>query len=388
MNPVHRQNERDPLFFFKIELPPEIPEAIKAPQRMIVLAKKRIVNPPIMKIISKYTLSSVVMATIVGSKAVAATTVLWSGAGDGSDFNSDANWGGPSDSAPLSGDTAAYLNSSAPNVALTSDAEVKALVAAGWAQSTTVAVDTGASTLTLEGIDVIGSSGASLTLQGDYNFDPAIGGTARFKITPGSTLTVDGAVFSTADSTATLGIYNGASSGTVLFDGVSIDTFDRVVVQLGQIIEFSNTNTIDSDLGLYTGATLSFDTTGDKLDVSGNLTGTGTWVFDVSPGTDPFIEVVNGLNVDGITLDIPATGFAGAHPSSPVILAEYGTLSGTDFANHSSIPLLPGQRIVYDFNGDTQIAIVPELAYASPLLVALLPLFVARSRRHGTKPLA
>ena len=122
----------------------------------------------------------------------------------------------------------------------------------------------------------------------------------------------------------------------------------------------------------------------DSLTVNGNADIDGEWLFDVASLSDSDLLTVSGnidLGADSIfTINGPT---AGASPSNPIIIAQYGTRTG-EFNPNSITGLGPGQSIDYAFNGN-QIAIVPEPSRILPVLLGFLPLLVLRRRTRLTR---
>jgi hypothetical protein len=217
----------------------------------------------------------------------------------------------------------------------------------------TVNLNTGGNTLSLTsgGADVGVTPTGSLTFSGNLagsgaaDFDLSIGGSANFQ------------------------------NGSIVADG-------DIVLAGGGTMAASNL-TITPGGGDFTVSGTSISPGGDggigTVTVDGDMGGTGTWIFDaVDISTSDLVNVTGELDVSGFVLNLSGAA-TGANLINPIIIANYGNASEpAPFFNVLNLPA--GKRIDYNFNGNS-IAIVPEVTYAFPLLLAFLPLMGRRSRK-------
>lgn len=298
--------------------------------------------------------------------------VDWDGgpSGTGIDFNLPANWDG--DVFPGSTGTARFTDvghDGSPGFDVSSLSSSITVGSLDFNSTKNWRIQSGsANVLTVE--SVISNSGSGrIDLNGSFSspgdLDIVIGfGSRRIRLQNGSlvgsgNLSITGGQLD-LDSSFSI---NGYSQTSILSGAVVV----RVGADIGGIVDIQST----ADLR-FIGNTSAVST------VSG-VSGSGDWVFDLAANSDvasAFVDVTGTADIGSLTLDLrnnPSTG--------DMVLASYGTLTGGQFAN--VIGLGPGQSINYNYgpNGD-QIALVPEVSLASPLLAAFLPLFALRRRNR------
>jgi hypothetical protein len=331
--------------------------------------------------------------TLIGLTVLAvqpASAVKWVGPGTPTDFNSSANWA--NGTVPGSGDQALFQNNA--NATLSSDITVGYLTASfTWdpGRVGTVTIDAGANTLTLDrpssvNADASATGGGTLNLKGNIALatsNPSLiaGATSRI-VFDSATLSSSGAGFVPFVGGGTVELSNSSTASSV----------SRLIVNNGTSLEVSGTSTINGNLevkngsSLVVGGTSSLTVTGDILASSG--TPDSKWVIDLA-GTSPSTSLISAtdINITDVALDLSNVPIYTA-PDVPYVLATYsGTLTGNEFA---SVAGLGHHQIVYNFGPNAnQIAIIPELSHATPLLSGLLPLLMVRvRRRRGSCPVA
>lgn len=141
--------------------------------------------------------------------------------------------------------------------------------------------------------------------------------------------------------------------------------------------------TVTGNLSLN-GGTLSPGVNGSgTMTVTGAVSGSGTWVFDVvDSSTTDLINVTGAggtLDVSGFTLNLSAPAQASA--GDRIVIASYP--ANTSAGQFSSVSGLGGNWEM-DYNTAGEIAIVstiPEATNIIPLSLAFLPLLSMRNRR-------
>lgn len=314
-----------------------------------------------------------------------ADTFRWSGgsSADPTDFNDPDNWTFYLGGTPGSGDEAFFqVDATAKLSSNTTVGRVE--LATKFANVREVTVDTNGKTLTLDLITSAtanaGTGSATLNLKGNVVFaasQPSIqaGSTGRVVFDSG-TLTSTGG--------GTLPVYGG---GVVELKSTAVGSgIGSVNVSGGTELNITGTSSIAGNLRLEGGTSLALggtDTlnlTGDIYTISASSTA-ADWVIDLA-GTSANTSLINAadINITNIDLDLSNVPSYTA-PDVPYVLATYtGTLTGDEFA---SISGLGGHQIVYNFGPlSNQIAIIPEIGHATPLLGGLLPLLMVRARRR------
>lgn len=315
----------------------------------------------------------------------ASSAVKWIGPSTPTDFNSSANW--QSGTVPGTGDKALFQNNA--DATLSADTTVGSLSASfSWdpGRIGSVTIDTGANTLTIDSpisspnaatADASATGGATLKLKGNI---------ALLTSTPSFTAgTTSRIVFDSANLTSSTGYVPFVGGGVVeLSNSTLASSVTRLIVNQATSLEISGTSTINGDLELKSGSSLvigdssSLTVTGD---IFSSLTPDSKWVIDLA-GTSPNTSLISAtnINITDVALDLSNVPTF-AQPNTPYILATYsGTLTGSEFA---SVTGLGDRQIVYNFGPNAnQIAIIPEMSHAAPLLSGLLPLLMVRVRRR------
>lgn len=323
---------------------------------------------------------------VVGLAALSvqpASAVKWVGPSTPTDFNSSANWNGGT--VPGSGDQALFQYSA--NATLSSDITIGYVNASvSWNPGLVgnVTIDAGANTLTIDSpssiyADASATGSATLNLKGNIALatsDPTIaaGATSRI-VLDSATLSSSGAGFVPFVGGGTVELSNSSTASSVT----------RLIVNNATSLEVSGTSTVNGNLEVKNGSSLVVGGT-SSLTVTGNiLPSSGTpdskWVIDLA-GTSPDTALISATDIDvsDIALDLSNVPTY-VSSTTPYVLATYsGTLTGNEFA---SVTGLGNNQIVYNFGPNAnQIAIIPELSHAAPLLSGLLPLLMVRVRRR------
>lgn len=317
-------------------------------------------------------------AFLASSDFSSGQSIRWIGTrGAPGDFNDGANWAGGA--VPGPGNEALIRNNPAGTITLSSPTEIQSLNVRNNGSATIVA---GSGTpLEINGTTQpirVRSAGASLTLTGDFALsDPGSVNTIRAE--DGATLNIVGATVDSGLSDIRIESRNGGNLAAT--DSTFNVGQELIVTDFGSsAIEFNGTNTINGGgLTLEANAAIGLSP-GDLLDVNGGTIEGGTWVLDVGAGGtgSDFIEAVD-IDITNIHLDLTGN-VTGSGPGNPRVLATYsGTLTqnGTPegFASVTGLP--SGLRLSFD-NG--QIALVPEMSLAAPILAGFLPLVAFRRR--------
>ncbi len=178
--------------------------------------------------------------------------------------------------------------------------------------------------------------------------------------------------------------------GSLVINGDATDVNGLMRVQAGTMIvngdcSLSNTTTVSSGAKLggsgsvgaaviNAGGTIAPGNsagtfTADSLDIDGTL------AYEVDGVASDLLVVVNDLDIDGATLAITdlGGGWTGVY-----VVAQYGSLTGSAFA---SVTGLDGDyTVVYDYNGGTEIALVPEPATMSLLALGGIAMLKRRKK--------
>ncbi len=299
---------------------------------------------------------------------------IWTGGATLDDFNTRGNW--DNSKAPLINNNSTANNGHSAE--FTSDAEPTVggeistfLLSVGNNAAVTLA--TGSNSLTLgnntsPAINI--ASGSSLAFSGKI-----VGGTSDFT---DLNFNIDGAA---------------SFSGTIMNSGYSIDltgsgetTLTNTTVasslSVGNGSTLKGTGTVQENFSMA-GGTLSPGTTGaGTMNVTGNVSGSGTWVFDaVDASNRDLLNVTGNLDVSGFTLNLSGTP---SIASGPIVIGTYGGNLTGQFSSVSGLG--PGQSISYS-GGQIAItaAIIPEVTNIIPLSLAFLPLVTMRNRRSRGK---
>lgn len=300
--------------------------------------------------------------------------VDWDGDSD-LDFNNASNWDG--DVLPGTGDRARYFAvQPGGTVTLSADITVGRIQAGAsfTDQAVDVTIDTSGSTLNLTSVSNTvraesTTTPSSFTLIGDFT----VGDGTSFS-QPGivadapSSITFSSATL-TGDSGVNLIIH--AEGAVTLSDSIIVSP--QGVSVLEGPVGFDGANSVTSDITLGSGGGLSF-TPGGEVAVTGDIDGTGNWVFDLAgqSGSTPTYIDAETIDITNISLDV--SNMSG---TDTIVLAEYDSLVGSQFASVSG---LGGRSVDYNYQGSGLIAIVPEPSWTVPVLAAFLPLFGLRRR--------
>ncbi len=314
-----------------------------------------------------------------------ADTFRWSGGSstDPTDFNDPDNWTFYLGGTPGSGDEAFFQVDATAN--LYSDTTVgRVELSTKYANVREVTVDTNGNTLTLDLITSAtanaGTGSATLNLKGNVVFaasQPSIqAGTTGRVVFDSGTLTSTGG--------SSLPFYGG---GVVELKSTAVGSgIGSVNISGGTELNITGTSSIAGNLRLEGGTSLALggtdtlDLTGDIYTISASSTA-ADWVIDLA-GTSPNTSLINAVDINITNIDLDLSNVPSYTATDvPYVLATYtGTLTGDEFA---SISGLGGHQIVYNFGpSSNQIAIIPEIGHATPLLGGLLPLLMVRSRRR------
>ncbi|MFT5495819.1 MAG: hypothetical protein ACI9TH_001212 [Kiritimatiellia bacterium] len=183
---------------------------------------------------------------------------------------------------------------------------------------------------------------------------------------------LNGGRLSVAGSIQDLG---GVSTLTIMgaeVDAASVDNLDTLTIQSGSL----RTDALTGQPGFQmTGGRLTADLVDFDLTLSGGTLAPGIgigrtviqgnhnlqnghWEIDVEQGTNDVVIVSGALSLDP-ALSVLDVSLVGA-PSNTVVIAEYGSLSGT-FASEN-IPV--GYSVDYTFQGTNQIALVSSTGFS------------------------
>ena len=351
--------------------------ALKARGRARVLARY---NNNTMKEVLRFGVASLSLCLSLKAQ------VFWDGDAGNDDFLDPTNWVG--DALPMNTDPGVFntssfggattinadINSSFDVAGIHSTATASSEVIVNLGSGVVLDVRTGggrdffASTSSL---DLVGAGVGVTEIVGDLNgADPVVdlialsGGAVRVQ-----DLTISGDLGTSLE-------FEG--SGELSANSIVSNIETTVVSGASALIADS---VINDNFTVESGAEFSLGSAGvTTLEVNGDATVNGNWVFDVAESgfaaQSDILDVSGGLDLSGSFLEIQGSTL-GASSSNPIILAEYDSLTGF-FGGVSG--LAPGQYIDFNFNGNNQIAIVPEPSRVFPILAGFLPLLVLRRR--------
>lgn len=333
-----------------------------------------------------------------------AHAVVWDGGAGNSDFNNRFNWS--SNRAPTftndgnnpGFETPFFVDQSATAL-LSADLRTVGLYVQDGSD---VNVGTGTNVLTLSDytntnwFNVFVDDNSTLNFTGNLRGD--INDLNVF-VETGSELVISGTI--SHDDNLNLRYTGG---GDIELQSVAVTSFNSTVVEGNSNLLLTGASNLQSSVTVDSGSSLNGDgtITGDldlrgtlspgnggsgTLSVGGDLnnqdfvnSGAGTWVFDaIDSANRDFVSVGGNLDVGVFDLNLVGLTSGSASASAPIILAEYGSLSGVQFASVTG--LVGNQRLVYDFGiNSNQIAIVPEATLILPLALSFLPIFLFRRR--------
>lgn len=316
--------------------------------------------------------------------AANADTFRWSGGSstDPNDFNDPDNWTYYLGGSPGSGDEAFFQVNATTN--LSSDTTVGRVVLSAGSNVRDVTVDTNGNTLTLNLLSSAtanaGTGSATLNLKGNVVFaasQPSI------QARPNSRVVFDsGTLTSTASGSLPV-----SGGGIVELKSTAVGSgIGNVDVYVGTELNITGNSSIAGNLRLQGGTSLALGGT-DTLSLTGDIytilapSTAADWVIDLA-GASVNTSLINAADIDITNIDLDLSNVpSDTGTNVPYILATYsGTLTGDEFA---SISGLGHHQIVYDFGpSSNQIAIIPEVGHATPLLGGLLPLLMIRSRQR------
>lgn len=323
-------------------------------------------------------------AFLAASDFSSGQSIRWIGTGGApGDFNDGANWAGGVVPGPLN-QARFQSGGSFGTVSLTASGptEIESLRVRTGASVSIVSGDGSAGSPVLnfnrDGLGIVSrGTGSTLTMSGSYLFSNTGTSQGIWALGGGTANLIDASLDSGGSDSIQL-----RADGTITVTDSNFLVSQDVLVSQSVPVELNGVNTIDGG-GLTLGSEATIELSpGDVLDVNGGSVEGGTWVLDLGAGGtgSDFIEAVN-IDITDIHLDLTGN-VTGSGPGNPRVLATYsGTLTqnGTPegFASVTGLP--SGLRLSFD-NG--QIAIVPEMSLAAPILAGFLPLVAFRRRKR------
>ena len=151
----------------------------------------------------------------------------------------------------------------------------------------------------------------------------------------------------TSDHTGTTTV----NSGTLLINGNQSLATGAVTVNTGGTL--GGTGTLGGATTVNAGGTLAPGASVGTLTAAANVTINGTLLIEINGASADRLDVAGTLDISNATVDFDEVAAAGG---SPIVIASYGTLSGTQFATVTDLP--PGYSINYNYNSLKQIALV------------------------------